>query len=154
MELTYLFLVQTKSKWFFEGRQPTPNIIFTRLDVVIAKKHSKHCVFIIFNIDRLKRVLEGLSKISGVEYHFIINPYCKKRAFMFLFCCLFRALAHYYVALGLLDHCKCPQKDLSSKAVEILQYLHEEEEDKSAHLIEIRIPKSSDEKRFLGKSIL
>jgi len=66
----------------------------------------------------------------------------------------YRALAHYYVALGLLDHCKCPQKDLSSKAVEILQYLHEEEEDKSAHLIEIRIPKSSDEKRFLGKAHL
>ena len=55
------------------------------------------------------------------------------------------------MALGLLDHCRSAKEDFSSKAVEILQYLHEEEEDKSATLIEIRVPKSNDEKRFLGK---
>ena len=64
-----------------------------------------------------------------------------------------RALAHYYVALGLLDHCKSTEEEFSPKAVEILQYLHEtDEEDKASNLIEIRVPKSNDEKRFLGKS--
>ena len=61
----------------------------------------------------------------------------------------YRALAHYYVALGLLDH---KNSEFSPKAVEILQFLHEEDEDKTAAatLIEIRVPKSPDEKRFLG----
>ena len=61
----------------------------------------------------------------------------------------YRALAHYYVAVGLLDHNK---SDFSPKTVEILQFLHEEEEDKTSTLIEIRVPKTLDEKRYLGKN--
>ena len=62
-------------------------------------------------------------------------------------------MAHYYVALGLLDHCKSAHEEFSPKAVEILQYLHEVDEDDKAgsNLIEIRVPKSHDEKRFLGE---
>ena len=62
----------------------------------------------------------------------------------------YKALAHYYIALGLLDH----KGDFSQRAQELLQFLHEEEDEKSSTagaLIEIRIPKSQDEKRFLGK---
>ena len=59
----------------------------------------------------------------------------------------YRALAHFYVAVGLLDHVG----DFSSKTTEVLQFLHEEEDDKAATLIEIRVPKHSNEKRYLGK---
>lgn len=62
----------------------------------------------------------------------------------------YKALAHFYVALGLLDH----TGELSNKTMETMQFLHEEEEDKAATLIEIRVPKNQDEKRYLGKAHL
>lgn len=59
----------------------------------------------------------------------------------------YKALAHYYVALGVLDH----KGDFSNKTSETLQFLHEEDEDdKGANLIEIRVPKNQNESRYLG----
>lgn len=63
----------------------------------------------------------------------------------------YKALAHYYVALGVLDH----KGDFSNKTSETLQFLHEEDEDdKGATLIEIRVPKNQHESRYLGKAHL
>ena len=59
----------------------------------------------------------------------------------------YRALAHFYVAVGLVDH----TGEFSPKTVETLQFLHEEAEDKASTLIEIRVPKHSNEKRYLGR---
>lgn len=59
----------------------------------------------------------------------------------------YKALAHFYVALAILDS----SGDFSNKTLETLQFLHEEEEDKAATLIEIRVPKNQNEKRYLGK---
>ena len=59
----------------------------------------------------------------------------------------YRALAHYFVAVGILDH----KGDFSNKTLETLQFLHEEDEDKAATLIEIRVPKNQNERRYLGK---
>ena len=83
----------------------------------------------------------------------------------------YRALAHYYVAVGLLERA---EERISSRAEEILQYLHEEEADDSAEeegkggkrkgnnreaaaaatamLTEIRSPKTPEERRYLGKN--
>ena len=58
----------------------------------------------------------------------------------------YKALAHFYVALAILDS----SGDFSNKTLETLQFLHEEEEDKAATLIEIRVPKNQNEKRYLG----
>ena len=58
----------------------------------------------------------------------------------------YRALAHYYVAVGILDH----KGEFSNKTLETLQFLHEEDEDKVANLIEIRVPKNQNERRYLG----
>jgi hypothetical protein len=58
----------------------------------------------------------------------------------------YRALAHFYVAVGLVDHVG----EFSGKTIETLQFLHEEVEDKTAALIEIRVPKNANEKRYLG----
>ena len=58
----------------------------------------------------------------------------------------YRALAHFYVAVGLVDH----TGEFSGKTIETLQFLHEEAEDKTATLIEIRVPKHANEKRYLG----
>lgn len=58
----------------------------------------------------------------------------------------YRALAHYYVAVGILDH----KGEFSNKTLETLQFLHEEDEDKAATLIEIRVPKNQNERRYLG----
>ena len=41
----------------------------------------------------------------------------------------------------------------SDRTIETLQFLHETEEDKAATLIEIRVPKNQEEKRYLGKFI-
>lgn len=61
----------------------------------------------------------------------------------------YKALAHYFVALGLLDH---KEKNFPQRAKEILQFLHEEEEeDKTSTLTDIRVPKTLEEKRYLGK---
>ena len=61
----------------------------------------------------------------------------------------YRALAHFYVAVGLVDH----TGDFSAKTIETLQFLHEEAEDKASTLIEIRVPKHANEKRYLGTLI-
>ena len=58
----------------------------------------------------------------------------------------YKALAHFYVALAILDS----NGEFSNKTLETLQFLHEEEEDKAATLIEIRVPKNQNEKRYLG----
>ena len=77
----------------------------------------------------------------------------------------YRALAHYYVAVGLLERA---EERISSRAEEILQYLHEEEEEEeqdgkrrvkegkessasAAMLTEIRCPKTTEERRYLGE---
>lgn len=62
----------------------------------------------------------------------------------------YKALAHFYVALAILDS----NGEFSNKTLETLQFLHEEEEDKAATLIEIRVPKNQNEKRYLGKAHL
>ena len=59
----------------------------------------------------------------------------------------YQALAHFYVAVGLVDH----TGEFTNKTIETLQFLHEEAEDKTATLIEIRVPKHANEKRYLGK---
>ena len=61
----------------------------------------------------------------------------------------YRALAHYYVAVGILDH----KGEFSNTTLETLQFLHEEDDDKAATLIEIRVPKNQNERRYLGESI-
>ena len=38
----------------------------------------------------------------------------------------------------------------SERTIETLQFLHEAEEDKAATLIEIRVPKNQEEKRYMG----
>jgi hypothetical protein len=38
----------------------------------------------------------------------------------------------------------------SDRTIETLQFLHESDEDKAATLIEIRVPKNQEEKRYLG----
>jgi len=43
--------------------------------------------------------------------------------------------------------------EFSERTIETLQFLHESEEDKAATLIEIRVPKNQEEKRYMGKSI-
>ena len=58
----------------------------------------------------------------------------------------YRALAHYYVAVGILDH----KGEFGNKTLETLQFLHEEDEDKVANLIEIRVPQNQNERRYLG----
>jgi hypothetical protein len=40
----------------------------------------------------------------------------------------------------------------SERTIETLQFLHEAEEDKAATLIEIRVPKNQEEKRYMGKT--
>lgn len=62
----------------------------------------------------------------------------------------YRSLAHYFIALGILDH----KGEFSNKTLETLQFLHEEDEDKAATLIEIRVPKNQNERRYLGKAHL
>merc|ERR1712110_21160 len=62
----------------------------------------------------------------------------------------YQALAHFYVAVGLVDH----TGEFTNKTIETLQFLHEEAEDKTATLIEIRVPKHANEKRYLGKAHL
>jgi len=62
----------------------------------------------------------------------------------------YRALAHYYVAVGILDH----KGEFGNKTLETLQFLHEEDEDKVANLIEIRVPQNQNERRYLGKAHL
>ena len=62
----------------------------------------------------------------------------------------YQALAHFYVAVGLVDH----TGEFTNKTIETLQFLHEESEDKTATLIEIRVPKHANEKRYLGKELL
>ena len=59
----------------------------------------------------------------------------------------YRALAHYYVAVGILDH----KGEFGNKTLETLQFLHEEDEDKVANLIEIRVPQNQNERRYLGR---
>ena len=61
----------------------------------------------------------------------------------------YKALAHFYVALAILDS----NGEFSNKTLETLQFLHEEEEDKAATLIEIRVPKNQNEKRYLGMDV-
>ena len=39
----------------------------------------------------------------------------------------------------------------NQRTIETLQFLHEAEEDKAATLIEIRVPKNQEEKRYMGK---
>jgi hypothetical protein len=80
----------------------------------------------------------------------------------------YKALGHYYVAVGLLEH---EGDDFSTRADELLQFLHVEEEDEGqetghgkkgtaaprvemGNLIEIRVPKDQDEKRYLGKLLV
>ncbi|XP_059089008.1 rhophilin-2-A-like isoform X2 [Tigriopus californicus] len=66
----------------------------------------------------------------------------------------YKALAHYFVAVGLLDH---KEDEFSQRATELLQFLHDEsddENDKALGCIEIRVPKTTDEKRYLGKAHL
>lgn len=60
----------------------------------------------------------------------------------------YKALAHYFVALGVLEH----KAEFSNKTLETLQFLHEEDEDKAATMtmIEIRVPKNQNERRYLG----
>ena len=72
----------------------------------------------------------------------------------------YKALAHFFVALGLLDH---TEKKFSVRAEELLQFLHDEDAEDAAsvsggkgaagasNLTEIRIPKNQDEKRYLGE---
>ena len=62
----------------------------------------------------------------------------------------YRALSHYCVAVGILDH----KGEFNNKTLETLQFLHEEDEDKVANLIEIRVPKNQNERRYLGKAHL
>ena len=63
----------------------------------------------------------------------------------------YKALSHYFVALGILEH---KGGEFSNKTLETLQFLHEEDEDKAATmtLIEIRVPKNQNERRYLGKN--
>ena len=65
----------------------------------------------------------------------------------------YKALSHYFVALGILEH---KGGEFSNKTLETLQFLHEEDEDKAATmtLIEIRVPKNQNERRYLGKLII
>jgi hypothetical protein len=58
----------------------------------------------------------------------------------------YKALAHFYVALGILEH----KGEFSNKTSETLQFLQAEDEDKASNLIEIRVPKSQNERRYLG----
>ncbi|XP_040569515.1 rhophilin-2-B isoform X3 [Lepeophtheirus salmonis] len=66
----------------------------------------------------------------------------------------YSALAHYYVAIGLLDH---KDDKLSKKTWETLQFLHEEEDKDNKNkspIIEVRVPTNNQEKRLLGKAHL
>ena len=63
----------------------------------------------------------------------------------------YKALSHYFVAQGILEH---KGGEFSNKTLETLTFLHEEDEDKAAtmSLIEIRVPKNQNERRYLGKN--
>jgi hypothetical protein len=56
----------------------------------------------------------------------------------------YRALAHYYVALGLLDHVG----EMGERTRETLQFLHDTKEDKH------QIPASDKDRKYLGKDKL
>jgi len=85
----------------------------------------------------------------------------------------YRSSAHYYAADGLLGREVDQQEDeddfFTNRALEILQFLHEEDPDESssssseaaeaakqrgALLTDIRVPKSLEERRYLGKAHL
>ncbi|CAB4064964.1 Rhophilin-2-B,Rhophilin-2-A [Lepeophtheirus salmonis] len=60
----------------------------------------------------------------------------------------YSALAHYYVAIGLLDH---KDDKLSKKTWETLQFLHEEEDKDNKNkspIIEVRVPTNNQEKKI------
>lgn len=63
----------------------------------------------------------------------------------------YRALAHFFVAVGLLENAHA---HFSPKTMETLQFLHEEAEDKAATLIEIRVPKDQGERKYLGEGYI
>ncbi|XP_067144294.1 rhophilin-2-B [Centruroides vittatus] len=61
----------------------------------------------------------------------------------------YRAVAHHYVAVGLLDH----QGDLSDKTKRMLEFLHVQDQENTT-CIDIRVPENAEEKRQLGKAHL
>lgn len=61
----------------------------------------------------------------------------------------YRAVAHHYVAVGLLDHIG----DINETTARYLEYVHAPDPS-NATCIDIRVPKSSEERRQLGKAHL
>ena len=60
----------------------------------------------------------------------------------------YRALANFYVALGLLDH----DADVSEKTAETLQFLHDVRTDKAGDgANRPSVPRSAEERKYLGK---
>ena len=73
-----------------------------------------------------------------------------------------RALSHFHVAHGLLD-----PSEFSERATEVMQFLHEPDEEEEGggsggsasrtngiNLTEIRVPRTREERRYLGKAHL
>ena len=117
------------------------------------KKHVETCLVL---AQEAAHVSEVYFKVHGIISHPPVKDYVPyswvsltqiKREH-------YKALAHFYVSVALLD--KTDPTNFSRRAIELLQFLHDEEEnqEKSSLGTEIRTPTTTDEKRYLGKAHL
>ena len=119
----------------------------------MTEQNRNSCTFFYFNLVYIFNITFQLSEVYGKVFSIMSEPPVKDYA-PFSWVSLahvkkehYQALAHFYVAVGLVDH----TGEFTNKTIETLQFLHEEAEDKTATLIEIRVPKHANEKRYLGK---
>lgn len=62
----------------------------------------------------------------------------------------YRALAHHYAAVGLLEH----NGDISKETQTYLEFVHNNDANNSATCIDIKVPKTTEERKQLGKAHL